>query len=185
MSRIGRYIVAVGLAALAAACGPRFIPGTRIRDDMTSRDVLKACERYRAAMEKLDFDLVAALTHPDYFERNGDNNSQNNYDYEGLVRLLASDDFRKISKISVTFVYHKIEFPEEFGGREAHVRYHYTANWRMPPPRFQEVRKEGRNGAEEVVEDNYDEQRWFSRSEDNLMILRKDDRGEWRFVRGL
>jgi hypothetical protein len=81
-------LLAPALAALAA-CGPKaLIPGTKIVDTPQNRDVIGVIERYRRAMERKDVPTLVALAHRDYFENGGSNGPEDDYGYEGLIRVL-------------------------------------------------------------------------------------------------
>jgi len=165
---------------LLGACGPKVIKGTNITDSPETRAVVRTVETYRKAMESLDAEAIVALVSPDYFEKNGNNNSRDNYDYEGLIQYLRSERFSKISKLKLLIVYKEVLFNEDMN--EARVLYHYILNFRKPPEQFQQKTVVAGDDAE--VTDNFDEQRWYSKADDNLMVLVKDG-DRWLIRRGL
>ncbi len=167
------------LAVFGVGCTPRFIEGTKIEDSDDTRDVIKVMETYRKAMESRDADMLIALTSKNYFEKNGDSNSKNNYDYEGLVKLLRSPEFRRISSLRMKIVYRNIDFSEK---RDVvTVRYYYTSDFKMPPPAYD---GEDDAVAKEEQDDNYDEEVWHSKNDDNEMILEKVE-GKWYILKGM
>ncbi len=168
--------------AILGGCSPKMISGTKIEDSPDTREVLKVVERYRKAMETKDVKTIIELTSKDYFEKNGNNNSRDNYDYEGLVKFLMSDDFTKVSKIKLVVLYKDVKFNDKKD--RAEVIIHYILNFRKPPETMkQTVKKEGENA---VVEDNFDEERWYSKSDDNLLVLVKPEKSSgWLIERGL
>ena len=163
-----------------AACNNKTIEGTKIEDSKETRDIVKVVETYRKAMESRDADILIALASKNYFEKNGDANSTNNYDYDGLIKFLRSPEFRKISAVKMTIVYKNIELNE--ARNVAKVTYYYTSNYKMPPATFEQ--KTVTEGEETKTEDNYDEELWFSKSDDNEMILELED-GQWFISKGM
>jgi len=137
-------------------------------------------ETYRKAMEERNADVLIALASKNYFEKNGDANSTNNYDYDGLIKFLRSPEFRRISSVKMTIVYKNIELNE--ARNVAKVTYYYTSNYKMPPASFEQ--KAVAEGGETRIEDNYDEELWFSKSDDNEMIVELED-GQWFISKGM
>ena len=177
------FAMAVAMVLVSmSACGPKMIPGTEIEDNADTRAVFKTIEAYRKALEDRDAEALLRLASPNYFEKNGNNNSRDNYDYEGLVAFLRSERFSKVTKVRLVMVYKDLQFNAD--KTEAEVQYHYVLNFRKPPESFkQEITREG---GKDVVEDNFDEERWYSKADDNLMVLEKDKKtGKWLIVRGM
>ncbi len=175
-------VVLVAVFGLSAAgCGPKFIPGTKIPDTPETKEVLRVVEKYRVAMENRDVDTLISLASPNYFEKNGNNNSRDNYGYEGLVKVLRSY-FKEVSKIKLVIIYKDVKFNKD--KTRAQVFYHFILNFRKPPEKF-EQKVVSQDGEMKVV-DNFDEQRWYSKSDDNVMVLEKDKKtGKWLIVRGM
>lgn len=160
-------------------CNHQYIEGTKIEDSQESRDVIKTVEIYRKAMEKRDADMLLALASKNYFEKNGDSNSKNNYDYEGLKKFLRSPQFRKVSKVTMKIIYKSIEFNK--ARNVATVRYHFTSNYKMPPVEYWE-----KEASEEAPpEDNYDEEIWHEVQDENEMILERQKDGKWYILKGM
>jgi len=162
------------------ACNNKTIEGTKIEDCEETRAIIKIIETYRRAMETREADILIALASKNYFEKNGDANSTNNYDYEGLIKFLRSSEFRQISSVKMTIVYKDIELNE--ARNVAKVTYYYTSNYKMPPATFEQ--KTVSEGGETKTEDNFDEELWFSKSDDNEMILELED-GQWFISKGM
>ncbi len=165
---------------LLSACSTKYIEGTRMEDCEESHDIIKIVETYRRAMESRDADMLVALISKNYFEKNGDSNSSNNYDYEGVVSFLRSPEFRQVSAVKMTIVYKKIKFNEQ--RNVAEVTYYYTSDYKMPPATFED--KIVDEGDEQTTEDNYDEEIWFSKNDDNEMILELIDE-RWFISKGM
>jgi len=180
---LGILALTVVLAlGMLSGCSPKMIPGTEIEDTAVTRSVFKAVEAYRKAMETRDAEALLRLASPNYFEKNGNNNSRDNYDYEGLVSFLRSERFSKVSKVRLVVVYKDLQFNKEY--TRAEVQYHYVLNFRKPPEKFKQ--SVSREGGKDVVEDNFDEERWYSKADDNLMVLEKDKKsGKWLIIRGM
>ena len=168
------------LLSLAGGCRKKRIEGTQIEDNSRTREVIKVVESYRHAVEDRDIDMLTALASNNYFEKNGDTNSRNNYDYNGLLDFLQSEEFRQITSIKLTIIYKKIEFSED--ENVAKVRYNFVLNFKMPPPRFEE--KMVMEGVEPKMEDNFDKEIWYAKNDSNQMVLEKMD-GKWYIIKGM
>ena len=137
---MNRLLTPISLAFLALvvcfvlfpACTTRYIEGTKIEDSDETREVIRTVELYRKAMEERDADMLIALASKRYFEKNGDSDSANNYDYEGLLQWLRSPEFRMIAALKMTIVYKSIVFNKKRDS--VTVRYHYTSEFKLPAP---------------------------------------------------
>ena len=96
--------LALPLALLvAAACSPRRIPGTEIRDTKENRAVYDVVDAYVRAINKRDPSAVLALVAPDYFDDAGTPEPGDDLDREQLEKALAQDLGRlETAKLAVT-----------------------------------------------------------------------------------
>ncbi len=165
------------------ACTDRYIEGTKIEDTDDAREVIRTVETYRKAMENRDADMLIALASKSYFEKNGDANSANNYDYAGLVRFLRSSEFRTVTALRMKIIYRSLEFNEQRNSVTVH--YHYTSDFKLPPTKYDLP-----EGADDQMEqtgesDNFDEEVWHSKSDDNEMILELGSDNKWYILKGM
>lgn len=85
----GGRLLGLGLALTLNACAHAKIADTDIKDTPENREVLDFVEEYRVAVESLDPNAVLALVSPDFFyEDNGNSDSSDDYDYQGLKTQL-------------------------------------------------------------------------------------------------
>lgn len=88
---------------VAAACSPRLIPGTTIRDTKDNRAVYEVVDAYVRAMNKRDPAAVLALVAPDYFDDAGTPEPEDDIDHERLVKVLPEDMKRlETERLAVT-----------------------------------------------------------------------------------
>ena len=82
----------LGLASLGlGGCATlRLIPGTKIADTQTNRDLLARCEEYRVAMEQRDAARLLTMADPNYYEDSGTPSGSDDYGYPGLKRVLEA-----------------------------------------------------------------------------------------------
>lgn len=120
----GRRIVSAALALGVGACAHAKIPETSIDDTPENRAVLQLVEDYQTAVEALDADAVLALVSPSFYEDNGNTDSTDDYDYDGLkVDLRAS--FERTRAIQLVLRVDEIEVEEDTAYAE--LRYEYRA----------------------------------------------------------
>jgi len=77
---------------LIAACAhpAHYVPGTRIPYSQPNDSVLKACEDYRLAVERGDYDALMLMAHKQYWEDSGTPSGSDDYGYDGLRQVLTT-----------------------------------------------------------------------------------------------
>ena len=78
-------------------------------------------------------------------------------------------------------LYQDLDFSEDRNRVE--VKFHYVSNFLMKPARYSEVRQD--EGQDSEVVDNFDEENWFSKSDDNMMVLVREPEKKWWIIRGM
>jgi hypothetical protein len=96
------------LVVLAAACGPRLLPGTDIPEDKDTRAVYDELLQYKAAMNARDAAAILALAAPDYFDNQGTPEPDDDVDRTILERQLP-ETLARIDAIRMDFTIRKIE----------------------------------------------------------------------------
>jgi len=122
--------LAIPLALLvAAACAPRRIPGTEIRDTAENRAVYASVEAYVRAMNQRDPAAVLAQVAPDYFDDAGTPEPTDDLDRAQLENALTADLARvETAKLAVSF--RKIEVQ----GDTAFAEIFYDSYYRVQTP---------------------------------------------------
>ncbi|HEY1554931.1 MAG TPA: hypothetical protein VGF94_08870 [Kofleriaceae bacterium] len=78
------------LLVVACAAPVRYVPGTKIPFSRPNESVLKACEEYRLAVERTDFDALMLMASKQYWEDSGTPSGGDDYGYEGLRTVLTT-----------------------------------------------------------------------------------------------
>ncbi len=86
-----RLPLPLGLLLLAAACSPKLIPGTDVRDTKENRAVYDVIDEYVNAMNKRDPAAVLALVSPDYFDDAGTPEPGDDLDRAHLEKSIVQD----------------------------------------------------------------------------------------------
>ena len=71
MNRLFLALTAMMLCGGGGCATVNTIPGTKVADTKSNREILDVCERYRHAMEDRDATTLLALAHPNYYEDSG------------------------------------------------------------------------------------------------------------------
>ena len=160
IQRTMKALLFLAVVTLAFGCAkPKLIPNTKVRDTELNRAILQVVEKYRRAMEKLDAAGVLALTHPTYQDHAGTPQADDDIDYNGLRKLLATR-FKRTTKVRYHIEYQAVDVK----GREAQVDTYIDATFEYREPSASP--------------------RWRRLTDYNRFHLLKD--GEtWRFVSGL
>lgn len=92
MKRVSLIVLSIAAFAAFAACGrqTRYVAGTRVPYSEANDSVLKACEKYRLAVERADTDALMLMAHRDYLEDSGTPTGSDDYGYEGLRTVLLT-----------------------------------------------------------------------------------------------
>lgn len=135
LRRTMRHLLSALLfASLASACAHAKIRNTDIDDTPENRDVLALVEEYKKAVESLDADAVLALVSPDFYEDNGNTDSADDYDFDGLkTNLRASFDRTKtmqlILRVDAVEVEKDTAYAEVYYEFRAHNEYPSGTKW--------------------------------------------------------
>lgn len=118
-------LLAIALAPVACA-HYSVIPGTRVIDTKTNREIIEVLERYRQALEEKDGASLLALAHPNYYEDSGTPKGDDDYGYEGLKEILA----RRLSALKT--LRYNIEYRKvEVEGTRARADIRYDASYQI------------------------------------------------------
>jgi hypothetical protein len=103
-------LAALLLITLAAgtACKPDLIAGTQVEDSEENRKVLEFLTRYQAAMQSRKADAVVNLCAADYFETNGNDKPDDDYNLDGLRQKLTTH-FEKTKELTLEVYVQRVE----------------------------------------------------------------------------
>jgi hypothetical protein len=119
-------LLAVAGALLCACAMVNVIPGTKVPDNRTNREILDVCEKYRHALEDRDAATLLTLAHPNYYEDSGTPKGDDDYGYEGLKEVL-SRRLAALKTLRYNIEYRKIELE----GHRARVEIRYDASFQL------------------------------------------------------
>lgn len=121
--------LAIPLALLVAACTPKRIPGTEVRDTEENRAVYAVVEAYVRAMNQRDAAGVLAQVSPDYFDDAGTAEPGDDLDRERLGKALAAD-LARLETVKLAVSFRKIEVQ----GDAAFAEIFYDSYYRVQTP---------------------------------------------------
>ncbi len=91
------------LLALAAACAPRLLPGTDVKETSDTRAIYDVIQKWVTAMNARDVPGVLAVVSADYFDDAGTPDPSDDLDRGRLEKALTEDLARvEASKLGVT-----------------------------------------------------------------------------------
>ncbi len=157
--RLAQSLFACSLLLSAAACGPRYVTGTKVEYSDEKEAVAAVVERYRVALEQRDPNAVRALISKSYYENGSTTDDPNDdYDAAGLEKVLGE------LKGSVKTVRYSIEITDIVVSEEyASCDFDYKA---------------------EYLYTLGEQDRWGTSTDKNRMAFRLED-GHWRISSGL
>lgn len=107
-----RSVLAVAALAPLAACAPRLLPGTSIKDTAETRPVYEVIRAYGDAMQRKDAAAVLALVAPDYLDTAGTPALDDDLDYPALEKALAAD-LARVDSLKLDLGVKKIEVKDQ------------------------------------------------------------------------
>ena len=152
-------LIALTLLMSAAACGPRYVTGTKVEYSDEREAVAAIVERYRVALEQRDTNALRSLVSKSYYE-NGSRTDDTNDDYDaaGLEKVFGE------LKGNVKTVRYSVEITDiQVNEEYASVDIDYKA---------------------EYLYTLGEQDRWGTTNDKNRMTMRLED-GNWRISGGL
>lgn len=145
-------------AALAAACSPRYIPGTEVESTKDTRAIYEVVKQYRAALEKRDVPGILALVAPSYYDTAGTPDPSDDLDRARLEASL-NQDLPRADSVKLEFTVRHIDVKDDEAQAEIFFDQYYRVktNTVAVPRRDSDVQR---------------------------LRLKKID-GQWKFVSGL
>ncbi len=117
------------LLALAAACAPRLLPGTDVKDTRDTRAIYDVVQRWVAAMNAHDVAGVMAAVAPDYFDDGGTPDPSDDLDRARLEKALT-DDFARVEGTKLGVTIRRIDVD----GPNATAELYYDSYYRVQTP---------------------------------------------------
>ena len=118
------------LAAVGCGHSTSTIPGTKVPDTDENREIIRAVERYRLAVEKKDVAGLVAMASPNYWEDSGTPTGADDYGYDRLREVLTGH-FQRAESIRYSMKYVSITH----AGPRAHVDVLIDASYSLQTPR--------------------------------------------------
>jgi hypothetical protein len=112
--------------ALAGCATINVIPGTKVPDTKSNRELLEVVERYRHAMEDRDATTLLSLAHPNYYEDSGTPGGSDDYGYDGLKDVL-SKRLSALRTLRYNIEYRRVHIE----GHHAEVDIRYDASFQL------------------------------------------------------
>jgi ketosteroid isomerase-like protein len=117
------------LLALAAACGPRLLPGTQVKETADTRAIYDVIARWVKAMNERNAPGVLELVSDDYFDDAGTPDPADDLDRAALEKAVVTDLARvEGSKLGVTIRRIDVE------GEAATAELFYDSYYRVQTP---------------------------------------------------
>ncbi len=146
------------LLALAAACAPRLLPGTEVKETRDTRAIYDVIQQWVTAMNARDVAGVLAVVAPDYFDDAGTPDPSDDLD-RGRLEKALTDDFAKVEATKLAVTIRRIDVD----GASATSELYYDSYYRVQTPAGAVPRRD---------------------SDVYRLRLKKED-GAWKIVAGL
>jgi hypothetical protein len=119
------------LVAVAAACAPKLLPGTDVKETRDTRAIYDVIQQWVKSMNDRDAAGVLALVAPDYYDDAGTPDPSDDMDRGRLEKVLATDLARvEGSRLAVTI--RRIDVDDHAGTATAEL--YYDSYYRVLTP---------------------------------------------------
>jgi hypothetical protein len=158
----------------SVSCNKKYIKGTEIEENEDSKAILKIFAHYVKGFKDQNPDLFVPYISSKYYDNNGTDDANDDVDYDRVVEILNSEQFKSLEKVEVVYILKdlKIDKKENIGKLLFYFEVRFKRISKLP--------------AEEGEESFYkpDGRTNHKISEHNQMKFVKED-GKWFIVSGL
>ena len=156
------FQLALGLLlATAAGCATQTVlPGTRVQDTPTNREIVETVEKYRQRLVARNIEGLLVLADERYFEDGGTPSASDDYGYEGLREVLMTR-LQRLKNIRYEIQYRSIRIV----GGKAEVDVLVDGSFEV--------------SSQEVGD------RYRRISDHHRFVLAQDDASKWKFISGM
>ncbi|HEX9049271.1 MAG TPA: nuclear transport factor 2 family protein [Anaeromyxobacter sp.] len=117
------------LLAVAAACAPRLLPGTDVKDTPDTRAIYDVIQKWVNAMNARDVQGVLALVAPDYFDDAGTPDPSDDMD-RGRLEKSLTEDLARVEGAKLAVTIRRIDVD----GANATAELYYDSYYRVQTP---------------------------------------------------
>ncbi|HNZ52777.1 MAG TPA: hypothetical protein PLW78_04005 [bacterium] len=158
----------------SVSCNKKYIKGTEIEENEDSKTILKIFAHYVKGFKDQNPDLFVPYISSKYYDNNGTDDASDDVDYDRVVEMLNSEQFKSLEKVEVVYILKdlKIDKKENKGKLLFYFEVRFKMTSKLPP--------------EEGGDSFYkpDGKTNHKISEHNQMKFVKED-GGWMIVSGL
>ncbi|HSW59427.1 MAG TPA: hypothetical protein VLJ60_01445 [bacterium] len=158
----------------SVSCNKKYIKGTEIEENEDSKEILKIFAHYVKGFKDQNPEIFISYLSSKYYDNNGTDNANDDVDYDRVVEMLNSDQFKSLEKVEVVYILKDLRIDKK--ENTAKLLFYFEV-------RFKRISK---LPAEEGEESFYkpDGRTNHKISEHNQMKFAKED-GKWFIVSGL
>lgn len=161
--------------SMTVSCNKNYIKGTNIEENDDTKAILKIFAHYVKGFKDKDPEIFLPFVSKKYYDTNGTDDPQDDVDYDRLVEILNSEQFKSLEKIDIVYILKdlKIEKKENTAKLLFYFEVRFKRISKIPP--------------EEDTGDNFYKSDGMTNhkiSENNQMKLAKED-GSWMIISGL
>ncbi|MGI6395009.1 MAG: hypothetical protein ACOX2F_09860 [bacterium] len=97
-------LMLVASAFFTVSCNKKYIRGTDIIENEDSKAVLNIFAHYVKGFKDKDPELFIPYISSKYYDNNGTDDPSDDVDYDRVVEILNSDDFKSLEKVEVIYI---------------------------------------------------------------------------------
>lgn len=159
-------VAALPLILAGCASQASYIPGTKVVDSRTNREIIDVIENYRLAVERKDAAALVLMASPKYWEDGGTATGKDDYGYKRLREVLTGR-FQQSSDLRYSMRYMRVDKKCPPGAEDrvncrAYVDVLIDASFTVIDARGEEMRRDKRDQNQLVLEWDGDSWKFLS-----------------------
>lgn len=158
----------------SVSCNKKYIKNTEIEETPETKKVLYIFAHYVKGFKDMDPSIFKEYISKDYYDNNGTDNASDDVDYDKLMAILSSEQFNSLNKLEIVYILKDLMVDDNNG--TAKLLFFYEVRFK----RQSKVKPEEENSF--VKDDGMTNHKL---NDNNQMIFKKEEDGQWRIISGL
>lgn len=158
----------------SVSCNKKYIKNTEIEETPDTKKILYIFAHYVKGFKDKEPSIFKEYISKAYYDNNGTDDASDDVDYDKLMAILSSEQFNSLNKLEIVYILKDLMVDESKG--IAKLLFFYEVRFK----RHSKVKEEEENSF--VKHDGMTNHKL---NDNNQMIFKKEDDGQWRIISGL
>lgn len=158
----------------SVSCNKKYIKNTEIEETPDTKKILYIFAHYVKGFKDKEPSIFKEYISKAYYDNNGTDDAGDDVDYDKLMAILSSEQFNSLNKLEIVYILKDLMVDENKGTGK--LLFFYEVRFK----RKSKIKPE--EGSSFVKDDGMTNHKL---NDNNQMIFKKEDDGEWRIISGL